>query len=186
MVICGEFFFCIGFILVVVGLVVGLGNIWGFFIQVVSNGGVVFVLVYLMLVFVLVYLVFMVELIIGWVYRVNMVDLFGQIMLNLLGCLMGLWGCIIVLLILVFYVIVGGWMIVYFGELVICLVVLQVVSDWFVSYFISSNLIFCVLFLSLILYIVFGGVKVGIEWWFVCLMLILFILMGLLIVYVSF
>ena len=115
-----------------------------------------------------------------------MVDSLGQITSNPLGRLTGLWGCITVSLILAFYAIVGGWMIAYFGESVTRPVVPQAVSDWFVSYSISSNLIFCALFLSLTSYIVLGGVKAGIERWSVRLMPTLFILMGLLIVYVSF
>ncbi len=186
MAIRGEFSSRIGFILAAAGSAVGLGNIWGFPTQVASNGGAAFVLVYLMLAFALAYPVLMAELIIGRAHRANMVDSLGQITTNPLGRLTGLWGCITVSLILAFYAIVGGWMIAYFGESVTRPVVSQAVSDWFVSYSISSNLIFCALFLSLTSYIVLGGVKAGIERWSVRLMPTLFILMGLLIVYVSF
>ncbi|WP_370167127.1 sodium-dependent transporter [Marisediminitalea sp.] len=186
MAIRGEFSSRIGFILAAAGSAVGLGNIWGFPTQVASNGGAAFVLVYLLLAFALAYPVLMAELIIGRAHRANMVDSLGQITTNPLGRLTGLWGCITVSLILAFYAIVGGWMIAYFGESITRPVVPQAVSDWFVSYSISSNLIFCALFLSLTSYIVLGGVKAGIERWSVRLMPTLFILMGLLIVYVSF
>lgn len=171
--------------LVVVGLVVGLGNIWGFFIKVVSNGGVVFVFVYLLLVFVFVYFVFMVEFIIGCSLCLNMVDVLGKILGNFVGRLMGIWGCVIVLFIFVFYVIVGGWMLVYFVDVVVSMVGFMSVSDWLFILLVMCNIIFCFLFMGLIVFIVVGGVKLGIEKWLVCLMFILVIFIFVLIVYVS-
>lgn len=41
----------LGFILAAAGSAVGLGNIWGFPTQAASNGGAVFLLVYLIMVF---------------------------------------------------------------------------------------------------------------------------------------
>lgn len=186
MVIRGEFFLCIGFVLVVVGLVVGLGNIWGFLMKVVSNGGVVFVLVYFLFVFVLVYLVLMVEFIIGWSFCVNMVDVLGKIFGNFVGWVIGLWGCVIVFFIFVFYVIVGGWMLVYFVDVVVSLFGLISVSEWLFIDLVMCNVIFCFFFMVLMVFIVVGGVKVGIEKWFVCLMFILVFFIIVLIVYVSF
>lgn len=186
MAIRGEFSSRIGFILAAAGSAVGLGNIWGFPTQVASNGGAAFVLVYLLLAFALAYPVLMAELIIGRAHRANMVDSLGKITSNPLGRLTGLWGCVTVSLILAFYAIVGGWMIAYLGESLSRPVMPQALSDWFISYSLSSNLVFCALFLGLTSYIVLGGVKAGIERWSVRLMPTLFILMIVLIVYVSF
>ncbi|NVK57168.1 MAG: sodium-dependent transporter [Alteromonadaceae bacterium] len=186
MAIRGEFSSRIGFILAAAGSAVGLGNIWGFPTQVASNGGAAFVLVYLLLAFALAYPVLMAELVIGRAHRSNMVDSLGKITSNPLGRLTGLWGCVTVSLILAFYAIVGGWMIAYFAESATRPVAPAALNEWFTSYSLSSNLVFCALFLSLTSYIVLGGVKAGIERWSVRLMPTLFVLMLALIVYVSF
>ena len=186
MAIRGEFSSRIGFILAAAGSAVGLGNIWGFPTQVASNGGAAFVLVYLLLAFALAYPVLMAELVIGRAHRANMVDSLGKITRNPLARLTGLWGCVTVSLILAFYAIVGGWMIAYFAESLTRPIAPEAVNEWFTSYSLSSNLVFCAVFISLTAYIVLGGVKAGIERWSVRLMPTLFILMLALIVYVSF
>lgn len=55
----------LGFILAAAGSAVGLGNIWGFPTQAASNGGAVFLLVYLVMVFALAYPLLVAELTIG-------------------------------------------------------------------------------------------------------------------------
>ena len=59
-----EFSSKLAFILAASGSAIGLGNIWGFPIQVAENGGGAFVVVYLLLTFLLAYPVLMKELII--------------------------------------------------------------------------------------------------------------------------
>jgi len=54
-----------GFIMAAAGSAVGVGNIWGFPTQAASNGGAVFLLVYLLMVFVLAYPLLVAELTIG-------------------------------------------------------------------------------------------------------------------------
>lgn len=186
MAVRGEFSSRIGFVLAAAGSAVGLGNIWGFPTQVASNGGAAFVLVYLLLAFVLAYPVLMAELVIGRAHRANMVASLSRITSSPLGKLTGLWGCITVSLILAFYAIVGGWMIAFFAESLTRPVVPEAVGTWFTGYSISANLVFCFAFMALTSYVVLGGVKAGIERWSVRLMPTLFILMFLLIVYVSF
>ena len=185
MAIRGEFSSRIGFVLAAAGSAVGLGNIWGFPTKVASNGGAAFVLVYLLLAFVLAYPVLMAELIIGRSTRSNMVDALGKISGNYVGRATGIWGCVTVSLILAFYAIVGGWMLVYFADSAVRLVGLQSASDWLLTSSVTRNVIFCALFMMLTAFIVVGGVKAGIEKWSVRLMPTLVILILALIVYVS-
>jgi NSS family neurotransmitter:Na+ symporter len=185
MAIRGEFSSRIGFVLAAAGSAVGLGNIWGFPTKVASNGGAAFVLVYLLLAFVLAYPVLMAELIIGRSTRSNMVDALGKISGNFVGRVVGIWGCVTVSLILAFYAIVGGWMLVYFADSAVRLVGLQSASDWLLTSSVTRNVIFCALFMMLTAFIVVGGVKAGIEKWSVRLMPTLVILILALIVYVS-
>ena len=51
----GEFSSRMAFVLAASGSAIGLGNIWGFPIQVASNGGGAFVFAYVILTFVLAY-----------------------------------------------------------------------------------------------------------------------------------
>ena len=186
MAIRGEFSSRIGFVLAAAGSAVGLGNIWGFPTKVASNGGAAFVLVYLLLAFVLAYPVLMAELIIGRSTRSNMVDALGRISGNFVGRATGIWGCITVSLILAFYAIVGGWMLVYFADAAAKIVGSSSLSDWLLTSSVTRNIAFCFIFMGLTAFIVVGGVKAGIEKWSVRLMPTLVILIVALIVYVSF
>ena len=185
MAIRGEFSSRIGFVLAAAGSAVGLGNIWGFPTKVASNGGAAFVLVYLLLAFVLAYPVLMAELIIGRSSRSNMVDALGKISGNFIGRATGIWGCITVSLILAFYAIVGGWMLVYFADAAVRMVHMDSASEWLLSSSVTRNVIFCFIFMGLTAYIVLGGVKAGIEKWSVRLMPTLVLLIVALIIYVS-
>lgn len=142
-------------------------------------------LVYLLLAFVLAYPVLMAELIIGRSTRSNMVDALGKISGSFIGRATGIWGCITVSLILAFYAIVGGWMLVYFADAAVNIVGLTSASDWLLTSSVTRNVIFCLLFMSLTAFIVVGGVKAGIEKWSVRLMPTLVILILALIAYVS-
>ncbi|XOV77928.1 MAG: sodium-dependent transporter [Aestuariibacter sp.] len=181
----GEFSSRIGFILAAAGSAVGLGNIWGFPTQVASNGGAAFVLMYMVLAFVLAYPVLMAELIIGRSTRSNMVDALGKVTGNISGRIVGIWGFITVSLILSFYAIVAGWMIAHCVEALATIVGMDTFAEWLVNFSVARNIIFCGLFMGLTSLIVMGGVSGGIEKWSVRLMPTLFIIVGILIVYVA-
>lgn len=181
----GEFSSRVGFILAAAGSAVGLGNIWGFPTQVASNGGAAFVLVYLVLSFCLAYPVLMAELIIGRAKRSNMVDALGEISGNNVGKAVGVWGFVTVSLILSFYALVAGWMIAHFIQTISNMFGLQGLSEWLVSSSVPRDIVFCGTFLALTASIVTGGVSKGIERWSLRLMPALFIIIALLIIYVS-
>lgn len=181
----GEFSSRIGFVLAAAGSAVGLGNIWGFPTQVASNGGAAFVLVYLILAFLLAYPVLMAELIIGRATRSNMVDALGKISGNIAGKATGVWGFVTVSLILSFYALVAGWMLAHFVQTITDVFGLEKWSSWVVTSSLTRDILFGGIFLCLTAAIVTGGVSKGIERWSVRLMPALFIIIGLLIVYVS-
>lgn len=181
----GEFSSRIGFILAAAGSAVGLGNIWGFPTQVASNGGAAFVLMYIVLAFVLAYPVLMAELIIGRSTRSNMVDALGKVTGNISGRIAGIWGFITVSLILSFYAIVAGWMVAHCVEALVSMLGMDSFAQWLVESSVLRNIIFCGLFLSMTAMIVIGGVSDGIEKWSVRLMPTLFVIVGILIIYVA-
>lgn len=181
----GEFSSKLGFILAAAGSAIGLGNIWGFPTEVASNGGAAFVLVYIILAFLLAYPVLMAELIVGRATRANMIDALGQVSGLKLGRLVGALGFVTVSLILAFYAIIAGWMIAYWFEGLANLFQLSEASPWLTQSSISRNIIFMAIFIALTASIVMGGISGGIEKWSVRLMPTLFILIILLVIYVS-
>jgi NSS family neurotransmitter:Na+ symporter len=181
----GEFSSRMGFVLAAAGSAVGLGNIWGFPTQVASNGGAAFVLVYIVLAFLLAYPVLMAELIIGRATRSNMVDALGKISGSNIGRATGIWGLVTATLILSFYALVAGWMLSHVIQTIADLFGQTALSTWLVTSSITRDVIFCGLFLCLTGGIVTGGVSQGIERWSVRLMPALFVIIALLIIYVS-
>lgn len=185
MAVRGEFSSRMGFVLAAAGSAVGLGNIWGFPTQVASNGGAAFVLVYIILAFLLAYPVLMAELIIGRATRSNMVDALGKISGSKLGRATGVWGFVTVSLILSFYALVAGWMLSHFLQTISDMFALESVSTWLVTSSYIRDILFSGIFLCITASIVTGGVKQGIELWSVRLMPALFVIIALLIIYVS-
>ncbi|MGS2720147.1 sodium-dependent transporter [Paraglaciecola aestuariivivens] len=181
----GEFSSRLGFVLAAAGSAVGLGNIWGFPTQVASNGGAAFVLVYIILAFLLAYPVLMAELIIGRSTRSNMVDALRKISGSGFGSATGVWGFITVSLILSFYALVAGWMLSHFLQTIADFFGQQELSTWLVTSSLPRDILFCGIFLCLTASIVTGGVSKGIEKWSVRLMPALFVIIALLIIYVS-
>jgi len=179
----------LGFIMAAAGAAVGLGNIWGFPIQVATNGGAAFVIVYLILTLVLAYPILMAELTIGRYAQANMVmamqDIASSPLSKKLGKATGLWGMCVVSLILSFYAIVAGWMIAYFFQALCLMMGWTELGNWLVSFSVKRNLIFCTLFSLLTINIVRHGVSDGIEKWSSRLMPLLLILILSMTVYVA-
>jgi len=181
----GEFSSRLGFVLAAAGSAVGLGNIWGFPTKVASNGGAAFVLVYLILAFVLAYPVLMAEMTIGRACRANTVTALEKISGSKWSRLVGFWGFITVSLILSFYAIVAGWMIAFCLEAITTFLGLTDLSAWLTQFSENRNAFFSAIFVVLTAGIVVGGVSNGIEKWSVRLMPTLFVIIGVLIVYVA-
>ncbi|NNC99847.1 MAG: sodium-dependent transporter [Gammaproteobacteria bacterium] len=188
MAVRGEFSSRIGFVLAASGSAIGLGNIWGFPIQVASNGGGAFVFTYIILTFLLAYPVLMAELIIG---RHAKTDTVGSVLAisspgtRPLAFLTGYWGILTASLILSFYAIIAGWMLAYFLGGVADLLSKDDLKQWLTNSSLSRNLIFCVAFYVMTISIVASGVTAGIERWSTRLMPLLLVLMVVLIGYIA-
>ncbi|MFS1956545.1 sodium-dependent transporter [Vibrio cyclitrophicus] len=178
----------LGFILAAAGAAVGLGNIWGFPTQVASNGGGAFLLVYLIMIFVVAFPMLVVEMAIGRHGQANPVDSMRSLTANPLGKKVGEFvgwiGLSVPSAVLAFYSIVGGWLICFLFGAVADLIGLESIADWFKGFSVERNVFGTVLFYVLTILIVQGGVKQGIEKWSTRLMPALFILFGLLFVYI--
>lgn len=184
----GEFSSRTAFILAAAGSAIGLGNIWGFPIQVASNGGGAFVFTYVILTFLLAYPVLMAELVIGRYAKTDTVSSVLAISSDKtrpLAFLTGYWGMLTASLILSFYAIVAGWMVAFFLGSAFQLVGMDEAKQWLTQFSLPRNLLFCIAFFLLTISIVARGVTAGIEKWSTRLMPALLVLMVVLIAYIA-
>lgn len=184
----GEFSSRTAFVLAAAGSAIGLGNIWGFPIQVASNGGGAFVFTYVILTFLLAYPVLMAELIIGRHAKrdtVASIVAVSSTKTKVLAYITGFWGMATASLILSFYAIVAGWMLSHFFGSIAEIFGKNDLKQWFIAFSTPRNILFCVLFYALTIAIVARGVASGIERWSTRLMPILLVLMMVLIAYIA-
>ena len=184
----GEFSSRFGFVMAAAGSAVGLGNIWGFPTQAASNGGAAFLFVYLVLAFTLASPVLMAELIIGRHAHANAVTALRTIspgnLSRGIGSAVGITGFIVAGLILSFYAVVAGWMIAHCLASALELAGLHAAATWLTTFGLGRNLIFMLLFMTLTVGIISGGVKQGIERWSARLMPVLLVTLVVLVMYV--
>ena len=183
-----EFSSKLAFILAASGSAIGLGNIWGFPIQVAQNGGGAFVVTYVILTFLLAYPILMTELVIGRYAKrdvVSSLELISGPKARILGLMTGYWGIATASLILSFYAIVAGWMIAFGLSGVFDILAMNDVSIWLKEFSLYRNLVFGLIFYLFTIHIVANGVASGIERWTTRLMPILIILILVLIAYVA-
>ena len=184
----GEFSSKLGFILAAAGSAVGLGNIWGFPTQAASNGGAVFLIIYLIMAFCLAYPALMAELIIGRHAKANAVKALRMISSNKvtsqIGAATGFAGIATASLILSFYAIVAGWTVAYFLAPAMETAGMTRISAWLTTFSVARNLMFTGIFMILTVAIICGGVKDGIEKWSSRLMPSLLVILVLLVFYV--
>ncbi|MDN3698535.1 sodium-dependent transporter [Vibrio genomosp. F6] len=182
----GQFSSKFGFIMAAAGSAVGLGNIWGFPTQAASNGGAVFLIVYLLMVFLLAFPMLVAELTIGRYGQSNPIASLKAVWpKGKAGAIaVGLAGMTAVSLILSFYAIVAGWLIGSFAGSGLDLLGMNDAADWLTGFGTARNLILMVIFMLLTMYVVRSGVADGIERWSTRLMPVLFGLFGLMIIYI--
>ncbi|GHX18977.1 sodium-dependent transporter [Vibrio cholerae] len=182
----GQFTSRFGFIMAAAGSAVGLGNVWGFPTQAASNGGAVFLLVYLCMVFLLAYPMLVAELTIGRYGQSNPIRAFRSVWPQGKwgAILLGVIGMVVVSLILSFYAIVAGWLVGSLFGSSLTLMGADSASQWLTSFSTERNLILMVSFMVLTMFVVRNGVANGIEKWSTRLMPLLFVLFGLLTVYI--
>ncbi len=178
----------LGFILAAAGAAVGLGNIWGFPTQAASNGGGAFLLVYLVMILIVAFPMLVVEMAIGRYGQANPVDSMKSLTSNSLGKtvggLVGWIGLSVPSAVLAFYSIVGGWLICFLLGAIADLTGLEAAKVWLKGFSVERNLLGTLIFYALTILIVQGGVKQGIEKWSTRLMPALFVLFGLLFIYI--
>ena len=153
----------IGFVLAAAGSAVGLGNIWRFPYLAARDGGGLFLLIYLLLALTFGFTLLTTEVAIGRKTKQGPLTAYGR--LHKLWKPLGLFACIIPMMIMPYYCVIGGWVVKYFLAFLTGSGA-QTAEDGYFSSFISdssSPIGMTIVFLFLTMIIVLGGVDKGIE-----------------------
>lgn len=159
----GNFTGSIGFVLAAAGSAVGLGNLWRFPYLAAQHGGGIFILIYIILAVTFGFALLMTELAIGRKTHQSAITAYSKLHKNFgfLGYLAGL----VPLIILPYYCVIGGWVMKYM------IVFLsgggrKAAADGYFSGYIAQEwapLVFFIIYLTITVLVVMGGVQKGIE-----------------------
>ena len=153
----------IGFVLAAAGSAVGLGNLWRFPYLAAKYGGGTFLVIYLILVLTFGYSLMTAEITLGRKTRLSAVGAYGKIdkRFNFIGLL----SCLVPIIIIPYYCVIGGWILKYLGVFVTDGAKTTAADSYFTD-FITSPLqpyVLMVIFLTITAVIVSFGVKRGVE-----------------------
>ena len=159
----GNFTGSIGFVLAAAGSAVGLGNIWRFPYLAAKDGGGLFLLVYLILALTFGFTLLTTEISIGRKTKQSPLTAYRH--LSKKWGFLGIFSCLVPMIIMPYYCVIGGWVVKYF----IAFLTGQggdAAADGYFTGFITQNvspIVFMVIFLLMAAMIVYLGVDKGIE-----------------------
>lgn len=153
----------IGFVLAAAGSAVGLGNIWRFPYLAAKDGGGLFLVVYIVLALTFGFTLLITEISIGRMTKQSPLTAYS--VLDKRFGFLGVIACLVPVIIMPYYSVIGGWVVKYFvafltGDGV------KAAEDGYFTGFITADIepiIYMLIFLSIIIFIVLRGVNKGIE-----------------------
>jgi len=155
----------LGYVLAVAGSAVGLGNIWRFPYLAAKYGGGIFLLVYLILMLTFGYALIVSETTLGRMTKRSPVGAFQAFGKGPLFKLGGWINAVIPMLIVPYYSVIGGWVTKYLFEYLRGSAKALAEDDYF-SHFIADGVqagVWFMIFSLIVVAILFGGVKHGVE-----------------------
>lgn len=159
----GSFSGSLGFVLAAAGSAVGLGNIWRFPYLAAKDGGGLFLLCYLVLALTFGFTLLITEIAIGRKTGQSPLTAYGKLhpKMGWLGTL----ACIIPVLILPYYSVIGGWVLKYLSVYLTGNGAAAVSDGYFGSFITGqwSPIIWFLIFLGATVFVVYKGVDKGIE-----------------------
>ena len=158
----------IGFILASAGSAIGLGAVWKFPYMTAANGGGSFLLVFLIFTLLIGLPLLLAEFVLGRGAAVSAVKTFGKLGKNKKYNIFGIIGAFALFVLLSFYSVIGGWILVYLGISIADALGIYSTSDYITlfSTIISNPWIALgaqAMFILLNVLIVSRGVQKGIE-----------------------
>lgn len=153
----------IGFVLAAAGSAVGLGNIWRFPYLAAKHGGGLFLIVYIALVLLFGFALLLTDIAIGRRTGMNAGNAYGAI--HKKWKWVGHLTFLVPSIILMYYIVIGGWIIKYIFEYM-TFNGAGIATDTYFGNFISSPvapIVFMLIYLALTAVVVYAGVEKGIE-----------------------
>ncbi len=166
----------LGFILAAAGSAVGLGNIWRFPYLAAKDGGGVFLLCYLILALTFGFTLLTTEIAIGRKTGQSPLTAYKKMDKN--WGWIGIFACIVPMIILPYYSVIGGWILKYLADFLTGHAA-AMVDDSYFGAFITSQwppIFWFIVFLAATVFVVYKGVNNGIEKFSTVLMPILVLL----------
>ena len=153
----------IGFVLAAAGSAVGLGNIWRFPYLAAKDGGGMFLVIYLILALTFGFTLLASELAIGRKTRAGALTAYGK--LSRKFGFLGVFACLIPIIILPYYCAIGGWVLKYFVAYVTGNGSAAVAADYFTGFITApvEPIIYAAIFILGTAFVIFRGVNKGIE-----------------------
>lgn len=153
----------IGFVLAAAGSAVGLGNIWRFPYLAAKDGGGLFLVVYIVLALTFGFALLTTEIAIG--RKTKQSPLTAYTKLKKGWGFLGIISCLVPMIIMPYYCVIGGWVVKYFIAFLTGDGVNAAADGYFTGHITSEvqPLVFFIIFLGLCAFIVFRGVNKGIE-----------------------
>lgn len=153
----------LGFVLAAAGSAVGLGNIWRFPYLAARDGGGLFLVIYFVLVLTFGFTILTVEIAIG--RKTKQSPLTAYAVLAPKWKPLGYIACLVPVLIMPYYCVIGGWVLKYLLAFVTGNGGATAGEDYFTGFLsqVESPIVMSVIFLILTILVVLGGVEKGIE-----------------------
>lgn len=167
----------LGFVLAAAGSAVGLGNIWRFPYLAAKDGGGLFLAMYIILALTFGFTLLTTEVAIGRKTKQSPLTAYSH--LNKKWGFLGLFACIIPMIILPYYCAIGGWVLKYFITFLTESGAAAAATDGFFTGFITSfeePIVLMLIYMAATAVVIFLGVNKGIESFSKVLMPILIIL----------
>ncbi len=166
----------IGFVLAAAGSAVGLGNIWRFPYLAAKDGGGLFLVVYIILAITFGFTLLTSEIAIGRKTKQSPLTAYSHLKKG--WGFLGVLACIVPMIIMPYYCVIGGWVIKYLISFVTGEGVMAAGDGYFTGFITAETqpIVFTVIFLAICAFVVLRGVNKGIESFSKILMPILVVL----------
>lgn len=166
----------IGFVLAAAGSAVGLGNIWRFPYLAAKDGGGLFLVVYLVLALTFGFTLLTSEVAIGRKTKQSPLTAYSKLKDG--WGFLGVLACIVPMIIMPYYCVIGGWVIKYLIAFLTGDAQVAAEDGYFTGFITAETepVVMTVIFLAIVAFIVFRGVNKGIESFSKVLMPILVVL----------
>lgn len=154
----------LGFVLAAAGSAVGLGNIWRFPYLAAKDGGGLFLAMYIILALTFGFTLLTTEVAIGRKTKQSPLTAYKQ--LSKKWGFLGIFACVIPLIILPYYCAIGGWVLKYFITFLTGSGAMEAATDGFFTGFITSSvepIILMLIFIAVTAAVIVLGVNKGIE-----------------------